>query len=296
MGAVPLREWGDRREGQRVERNLERAGRQLGRRRVTALAVAAAALLGAGVWAPAASAQDGVAPLQSAISVTTDPSGAQGPCAPAGALTYEVLHDPASFTLRIRANAPLCQPVSAVAAIYSMPGNGIAWPQQLAEVRNFTIGEAGTVDVRFTKTCQPAQFDVLTGATPDTVAPWGQWHGQLLFPFDVDTTYQHWGGECPAPPSSTTTTTTTAPTTTTTTTEAPAVGPDDDETSTTVPEVLGATEEPPPGGAPEVLGVTQEAEPSALAFTGMSFRILAVAGLSLFLAGVAIAALGRRSA
>ena len=127
------------------------------------------------------------------------------------------------------------------------------------------------------------------------MAPWGEWHGQLLFPFDVDTTYQHWGGECPTPPPSTSTTTTTTAPTATTTTEAPEVGPEED-TSTTVPEVLGATEEPPPGGAPEVLGVTQEAEPSALAFTGLSFRILAVAGLSLFLAGMAIAALGRRNA
>lgn len=259
------------------------------------MTMTAAALLGLASWAPTASAQDGD-PLQSAITVTTDPSGAQGPCGAAGSLSYATLHDAASFTLRIRADAPLCQPISAVAAIYSMPGNGIAWPQRLTEVRNFTIGPAGTVDVTFAKGCAPVQFDVLTGATPDIVSPWDQWHGPLLFPGDVDTTYQHWGADCSStPPSTAPTTTSTTTTSTTTTTEAPEVEPEED-TSTTVPEVLGATEEPPPGGAPEVLGATEEPQPSALAFTGLSFRILAVAGLSLFLAGVAIAALGRRRA
>jgi hypothetical protein len=290
---------GRRREGQRVERNEDRqVQRSHGRRGVAAFAVGAAALVGALLCAPVAGAQTD-APEDS-ITISAEPAASQGACAPGGdALTYEAIHDEQSFTLRITSAAPRCEPIDAVAAIYTMPGNGIAWPQQLAEARPFTISEAGTVDVRFAKGCEPVQFDVLTGATPDLVAPWGDWHGPLLFPFDVDTTYQHWGAACPDGPTPTSTTTTTAPPVEPDVEEpvdGPVVEPVDETTSTTAPDVLGSTEDPPPsGGDPQVLGVTQEAEPASLAFTGMSFRILGVAGLSLFLAGVAIAALGRRN-
>ena len=104
---------------------------------------------------------------------------------------------PESFVLNIVINAPLCQPIDAKAVIYGMPGGGEAWPQTLVETLPFTILEAGSYEVTFTKTCDPVQFDVLTGETPEVIAPLGAWHGPLLFPLDVNTSLQHFG--CPEP-------------------------------------------------------------------------------------------------
>lgn len=282
-----------------MQRNLDRrwTDRRAWRRAGFAAAAALGVVLGTIAIAPAASAQS-EGPLRSAISITARPVDSQLPCLPASlALGYEAVHSPEAFTLRISASAPLCEPIEASAAVYSMPGNGIPWPQELVEVESFTISRAGEIDVRFEKGCEPAQFDVLTGATPQTVAPWAEWHGPLLFPFDVDTAYQHWGADCADDSDGT------PGAATTTTTEPPAAAPEDEEdggdTTTTEPEVLAVVDEPPLDEQPEVLGIVQQPEqsgPAGLAFTGMSFRILAIAGLSLFLAGMAIAALGRRRA
>lgn len=147
------------------------------------------------------------------IVQTTTPSS--GPCLPpALALRSSTRSDAETFRLTVTVTAPLCTRVNAVAAIYSMPGNGVAWPQTLVETAPFVLREPGVTEIIFTKTCDPEQFDVITGATPPTIAPWGPWHGPLLFPFDTSTSLQHWG--CPPVPPTTTTapTTTVAPTTT----------------------------------------------------------------------------------
>lgn len=120
------------------------------------------------------------------------------------ALTHEVTSTPTQFILTIKANHRPCNTVYPHAVIYAMPGNGVAWPQTLAEKESFVINRAGTTTVVFNKRCDPAQFDVITGATPQTVAPWAQWHGPPLFPLAfAQTSLQYFpgpncqpGGEC----------------------------------------------------------------------------------------------------
>lgn len=108
-------------------------------------------------------------------------------------LTRDIVNTPGYFELVIHANFKPCAPINATAAIYGMPGNGVAWPQTLKATKNFTITNAGMTRVRFAKTCDQVQFDVLTGATPEVISPTGPWHGPLLFPLDMETSYQHWG-------------------------------------------------------------------------------------------------------
>ena len=159
----------------------------------------------------AAPAQDEPA---SNISITQTPSGGGGICLPAFlAMTHSVGGDAQTFRLRIEVNAPLCSRLDAVAVIYAMPGNGVAWPQNFVESQGFSLQQPGVTEIVFTKTCEPVQFDVVTGATPATISPDGAWHGPLLFPFDINTSQQWWG--CGPPPTTTTSTTTTSSTTTT---------------------------------------------------------------------------------
>lgn len=296
--------------------SLHRARRRRlpeGRRPARLVACAAAVVISAtcvlmGPAASASVAQGGEG--NGNISVTQLPSSSFGFCAPARmALSRSVHSDDSTFRLRIDVSAPLCEPIDAVAAIYAMPGGGVAWPQQLVEREAFTIRDAGVVTVTFTKTCAPVQFDVLTGATPATIAPWAEHHGPLLFPMDVDTSYQHWGGLCEGTTTTTTTTTpsvapttstpTTLPdessTTTTTTTAAPAGGA---TTTTTGPQVLSASLEPPPAGdQPEVLAASTgpggDAGPSSLALTGLGLGGALLAGSVLVLAGASVDALRR---
>ena len=192
-----------------------RVGAHRLRRHTAVVLVLMVALLAAGtsiVGRAAAGADTASSPDISIVQVD-DP--VQGSCLPipAGPLSYSTHHTATTFTLRVVASAPLCESVRPTAAIYMMPGDGVAWPQQLAQTEDFVISKRGTTEITFTKTCRPAQFDVIVGATPQTIAPWGEWHGPLLFPFAVETTYQHWGWECEEP-----TTTTTEPTTTTSST------------------------------------------------------------------------------
>lgn len=148
------------------------------------------------------------------IQIVQRPSGGGGICLPpALALRQATRSDATTFRLIINVTAPLCSRVNAVAAIYKMPGNGVAWPQTLLETAPFTLREPGVTEVIFTKTCTPVQFDVITGATPQTISPTGPWHGPLLFPFDTSTSLQWFG--C-GPTTSTSTTSTTSSTTTTT--------------------------------------------------------------------------------
>jgi hypothetical protein len=176
------------------------------------LAVGAFSAVPAASAAPAAVAQ--AEEPTSNIRIVQTPSGGGGICLPpALALRQSTRSDATTFRLIITVTAPLCSRVNAVAAIYQMPGNGVAWPQTLLETAPFTLREPGVTEVIFTKTCTPVQFDVITGATPPVISPTGAWHGPLLFPFDPSTSLQWFG--C-GPTTSTSTTSTTSSTTTTT--------------------------------------------------------------------------------
>lgn len=130
----------------------------------------------------------------SAVSIRQTADPGQGPCAtPLVALSNTVASDADSFTLVVRSSAPLCTPLQATAAVYEMPGDGVAWPQRLAEAVPFTISAAGTTTIEFTKPCTAVQFDVVTGAVPELISPLGEHHGPLLFPFDLRTSEQWWG-------------------------------------------------------------------------------------------------------
>lgn len=138
-------------------------------------------------------------------------------CITADDLTRTVDNTEDNFVLTIQIPGQLCAPVEASAVIYQMPGGGVAWPQTLLEKVPFTLQMPGTVEVLFIKDCFPAQFDVITGATPQVIAPWliDQYHGPLLFPGDLATALQFWGKANCEPTTSSTSSTTTSTTTTT---------------------------------------------------------------------------------
>jgi hypothetical protein len=196
-----------------------------------ALVLAAGLLVLAGPWTAGAGAvTGGDYPPTSSVQVTFTPSTQGEGCVP---FPVGVQHAPqnssSDFRLRVVVTQPLCQPVRATAAIYAMTAYPSAWPQTLTATASFTLGPAGTTVVDFTKGCQAAQFDVVTGATPQVISPTGPWHGPLLFPFDTGTALQ-WGG-C----TTTTTTPFTIPTTTVPTTTTSSTTTSSSTTSTTVP-------------------------------------------------------------
>lgn len=237
---------------------------------------------------------DGAPTAESAITIVQTPAESDGPCAPAPlGLDRKVTNDDMSFSVTVIADQAPCTPIEAKAVVYAMPGNGEQWPQTLVEVVPFTISTAGTTEITFAKACDPVQFDVLTGATPAVISPLGEFHGPLLFPFDVSTSLQFFGNpDCVAP-------TTTVPTTTT-----PEVGGSTtvpESTSTTAPEIAGITTVPTSGApgsaaapAAQVLGSTQQ--PQQLALTGSSTTIGALLGGAMIAAGAGIVLLGRRRA
>jgi LPXTG-motif cell wall-anchored protein len=243
-------------------------------------AILAAALVLAGVavmFSPAGAAEGDA----SAITITQTPSGAGGPCVPPPlGLTYTTDNTAEVFTLRITAASPPCSPIEAKAVVYAMPGNGEQWPQTLSEVVPFTISEAGVTEVVFAKGCNPVQFDVLTGETPEQISPLGAWHGPLLFPFDTATSLQ-WFGDPACNP-----TTTTASTTTTSTPEVNG-STTIPGSSTTQPEVAGVTTVPAAGAAAEV-------KPAQLALTGTTSRWGALLGSWLIAAGAVLLVVSRR--
>lgn len=137
------------------------------------------------------------------ITQTTKPSGWF--CLPSFFALYpKVTHTPTTFVLEVNAWIRPCNTVTAHAVIYLMPENGGAWPQTLDQKQTFTINKRGKTTITFAKHCVPAQFDVVTGATPPVIAPWGPWHGWPLFPFQFLTTSLQYfpgpdcipGGEC----------------------------------------------------------------------------------------------------
>ncbi|MEI2638477.1 MAG: hypothetical protein V9F03_05710 [Microthrixaceae bacterium] len=66
-------------------------------------------------------------------------------------LTRDIVNTSGYFELVVRASVKPCSPIEAKAAIYGMPGNGVAWPQTLTEVKDFTISQAGVTRIRFTQ-------------------------------------------------------------------------------------------------------------------------------------------------
>jgi hypothetical protein len=228
----------------------------------------------------------------STVDVDFTPSGADGPCLdPFFALSNTVSNTAEAFVVRVIVGAPLCYPLDAAAAIYDMPGDGVAWPQRLAERLDFTLDEPGVLEVTFTKGCGASQFDVLTGETPETISPLGPWHGPLLFPFDLNTTLQYEGPDCEeVAPGTDTTTTTTVP--------EPPVDDDVDEgvdgEVLSESDVLGVTTVPA-AAEPQVLGATQVA-PEELAFTGpgQASTLAGLVGGALLLAGLGLLVLRAR--
>lgn len=283
---------------------------------------ACASLLALTACSAPAALRAGAAPTAPSITVRQTDASAQPPICLSHllALRYQVLDAERTFTLRVISSAPLCQPVTAVAVVYRMPGNGAAWPQELVERREVVLSAAGVTEIEFTRTCMPAQFDVVTGATPQTISPWGAWHGPLLFPLDVRTAEQDWGRQCETPTTSTvpgTTPTTGVPTTSTPTSSIPTsptsvvstTTPGGSVTTTTPPSVSGATTSTVPA---DVLGATTVPSDAAdaasppvldpvsarsasdpprvagLALTGASITVLVTAGVAQLAVGLAL--------
>jgi hypothetical protein len=191
------------------------------------------------------------------------------------AMRYTYATSDKEFSLEITLDRPLCDPLEASAIIYSMPGNGVAWPQKLKQVEKFTLKDAGTTKIKFLKNCDPVQFDVVTGETPESITPLTA--PMLLFPFDIKTAEQWWG--CPAP--TTTTTTTSVPKTTTTTVVTTTTKPKPNVLPATT---VVATTQPPP----------QIGEAAVLARTGSRSGPVALFGAGLILVGFLLTVASRR--
>ena len=217
------------------------------------------------------------------------------------AMRYTYATSDKDFVLRITLDRPLCEPVDASAVIYSMPGDGVAWPQQLKQAKRFTLMDAGITTVTFIKGCDPVQFDVVTGDTPETITPLTA--PTLLFPFDINTAEQWWGCAVPTTTTSTTlpvttttipaTTTTTTVPATTTTTVVPVPTTTVPVTTTTVPVT---TTQPAPVVLPATVerSVAQVDEVPTLAETGTNSLLLVVFGVVLVVVGFVFARVGDR--
>lgn len=194
------------------------------------------------------------------------------------------LNTDTTFEIVVYSSARLCDPLPVKAVVYKMPGNpnaGPAWPQTLQEVKEFSIQDNGETRITFKKDCDPVQYDLITGVTPETIQS-GTDHGPLLFPFDPRAAYQHPGlrTEACVGPSSTSATTTSTSTTSTT------VAVKGSTTLAPTTKVLAATTIP---SSSNRAGVSD----TGLAVTGTTSRPLALIGSGLVLIGVA-ALLGTR--
>lgn len=272
------------------------------------LAGVAAAVAATGILVPAAGAAPAVPAAPGAdggqrlVSVRHLPAPWSGACASGrDGMSYETAIGPSSFVLRILVLRPRCTPLRATAAVYGMPADGSVWPQDLIDTAPVVIAGAGVTEVTFARTCTPAQFDVVTGATPDRIAPWEQWHGPLLFPLDTRSAFQDDATTCADAPPSTSPPTGAGPVT------SPPSSPDEPATSTSDPtgegpagptgpstsagtgeiEVLAATTVP---SRPEVVDAAEGAPPvpkvAGLALTGATAAVLVASGILLVLFGV----------
>ena len=254
------------------------------------LAGVAAAVAATGILVPAAGAAPAVPAAPGAdggqrlVSVRHLPAPWSGACASGrDGMSYETAIGPSSFVLRILVLRPRCTPLRATAAVYGMPADGSVWPQDLIDTAPVVIAGAGVTEVTFARTCTPAQFDVVTGATPDRIAPWEQWHGPLLFPLDTRSAFQDDATTCAdAPPT---------PFWGLSGLTGPAgpAGPTGPSTSagTGEIEVLAATTVP---SRPEVVDAAEGAPPvpkvAGLALTGATAAVLVASGILLVLFGV----------
>ena len=244
------------------------------------------------------------------VLIVHTPSGQQGDCVPAsqaaanGTMTATVQDNAADVVMTIDLSASLCEPIEAKAAVYAMPKSGGSWPQRLSYVRPFTLQAAGTTVVTFLKGCDPVQFDVLSGDTPDVIFNGVVNHGPLLF---STTAVMHVAeGECVAPTTTSTSTTTEAPTTTTaetTTSVAPTTTAA--EATTTTAEVLSVQETSSTTAPVGVEAANVDRQPPAgvsgtgapLAVTGSdSAPVALIAALALLAGGLLLAFQRRRSA
>jgi len=212
------------------------------------------------------------------------------------AASYSTVNTSDSFTLNVRLDQNLCNPFIAKAAIYSMPGNGVAWPQELVSVQEFSIQARGIYSITFPKTCLAQQFDVLTGSTPQTISPTGPYHGPLLFPVGLSSALQWFGFECvqgtvvttDSTSTSSSSTTSTSSTSSTTTTTGPG---------TTEATVLGTsvTNTGGPGSGSNVDGVQVAGiRVGGLPVTGSDSNMIIFFAVSLLLAGFTFVASARR--
>ncbi|UDY37571.1 hypothetical protein [Dermatobacter hominis] len=285
-----------------IRRGHRNAGARVGAVAVVSIGVALLAL-----------ALGSTAPVGATGTISVDKTAVpyEGDCVPTAmgrlAWTYDVDSTADHFRLSIHNPSTLCDAVDATAVIYEMPVDG-SWPQRLAATEGVTIREASTTVITFTKDCQPAQFDVVTGATPDVIDVSGAHHGPLLFPGALDTSEQHHAPGCTttttvSPTSTEAPTSTTAPSSTTTTsstsstTSTSIASVAGATTSSTMPAVAGASVEQgaTSNGSPEVLGATAtRSSGSALALTGSDAAAIGGAGLLLLAVGVAAVALARR--
>ncbi|MFV0317485.1 MAG: hypothetical protein ACK5O2_11080 [Microthrixaceae bacterium] len=165
-----------------------------------------------------------------------------------------------SYSFVVTVATDLCSPVPATAVAYAMPDNrSWPWPQRLLESEAVTFEEAGVYTISFAKACDPIQFDLVTGATPELIDPFGAHHGPLVFPHTDQyntngSAYQYWPPRATCTP--TTTTTPSGPTSSTTTSSVPVtVNP-----STTI-QGPGVTT--PGGGTTPTVGGNSGTNPAA---------------------------------
>lgn len=264
-----------------------------------ALSVAALLMIVPSVAGAADNAPEDGGEAQSAITITQDDSAVQEGCLPSFlVLSRQVNNTSEFFELTVRASAAPCDPINAKAVIYAMPGNGVAWPQTLVEVKEFTISKAGTTSIRFDKTCDPQQFDVITGAAPEVISPEGEHHGPLLFPLDTETALQHWGCDDSTTSTSSTTTTEVGPTSSITTPPSSV---------TTVPVSVAPTSEVAPTSVlgtqventqtAEVAGTSEsntEVKDTKLAYTGANSGGITLTGVTLALLGAVLLVVSKR--
>jgi hypothetical protein len=289
--------------------------------RTGAAATAACTIVLGAAGALVAGAAGADAASDPSVTIVQTPLVDEGACVPSligrGALSYRRESTGDHFRLTIVNHWHLCQPVTATAVVYGMPGGATAWPQRLIERVPFAIEVPSTTVITFAKGCVPAQFDVVTGATPGAidVLPAGPTHGPLLFPGDLATAEQYFGTNC-GPGATTTipiTSTTEVPPVVegTTTVPSPASTTSTSTTSTTVPGTAATTVPGSGGGGgdgtpnPDVdvsPAVATRATPSSasaadspLALTGAQSLMVATLGALLLAVGAGLVVAARRA-
>ena len=234
------------------------------KRNLSALVAAGAVVFGVAVAGVAGGAETSI----SVDYVAAEPVSEQ--CVGQDAISMDLDQDDDSLSYAFTLANDLCNPIAAKAAIYAIPDSWLLpWPQTLVSVEEFTLSAAGTTTVTFAKGCDPQQFDVLTGATPQVINS-GLDHGPLLVAptgpggaYGSAIQYRPPAGSCTDNTTSTSSTTTS----TTTTSEVPVtVSPE-----TTVPSSVdpaGDVNDPATQPAATVGGISATQGAAALSVAG----------------------------